>query len=97
MGAVGNLLRGRRFAAGFALAFALCAAACAFPGLAWADIAGDVNAWLCGVLRDTVNWVFASQVDVLKGIGAGGALGAGFEQMLGRAGSVSMYDVVHGA
>ncbi|MBQ3266822.1 MAG: conjugal transfer protein TrbL [Atopobiaceae bacterium] len=40
--------------------------------------------------------MFNSQVDMLKGIGVEGVLSAGFAQMLGSAGSVTMYDIVHG-
>lgn len=85
----------RRFLRGFAAA-ALCTAFLAFPELAFADIAGDINAWLCGILRDTCNWIFNSQVDMLRGIGTEGVLSASFAQMLGNAGSVTMYDIVHG-
>ena len=85
----------RRFALGFAASI-LTLCALLFPGTAHADIAGDINKWLCGVLRDTCNWIFSSQVNMLKGIGADGALSAGFEQMIGGAGGVTMYDIVHG-
>lgn len=85
---------------GFAMAFSatvlLCALTLALPAPAFADIAGDINAWLCGILRDTCNWVFAGQTDMLRSIGANGVLSAGFEQMLGSAGTVTMYDVVRG-
>lgn len=74
----------------------LCALMLACPNLAFADIAGDINAWLCGILRDTCNWIFSSQVDMLKSIGAGGVLSSGFDQMLGHAGTVTMYDLVRG-
>ena len=67
------------------------------PEFAFADIADDINEWLCGILRDTCNWIFNSQVDMLKGIGTSGVLNASFTQMLGSAGGVTMYDVVHGA
>ncbi|MVX60878.1 conjugal transfer protein TrbL [Enterorhabdus mucosicola] len=85
---------------GFAMAFSatalLCALLLACPSPAFADIAGDINAWLCGILRDTCNWIFSSQADMLKTIGAGGVLSSGFDQMLGHAGTVTMYDVVRG-
>lgn len=74
----------------------LAALALFSPEPAFASIADDVNAWLSGVLRDTCNWIFNSQVDVLKGIGTSGVLSASFDQMLGSAGTVTMYDVVHG-
>lgn len=84
----------------FAIAFAVTAVAVTLtlvePQPAFASIADDINAWLCGVLRDTCNWIFNSQVDVLKSIGTDGVLSASFDQMLGGAGSVTMYDVVHG-
>lgn len=85
---------------GFAMAFSatalLCALMLACPSPAFADIAGDINAWLCGILRDTCNWIFSSQADMLKSIGAGGVLSSGFTQMLGHAGTVTMYDLVRG-
>lgn len=62
---------------------------------AYAAIADDINNWLCGILRDCCNWIFSAQVDVLKSIGYSGILGAGFENMLGTAGSVSMYDIAY--
>lgn len=74
----------------------LCALMLACPNLAFADIAGDINAWLCGILRDTCNWILSSQADMLKTIGAGGVLSSGFTQMLGHAGTVTMYDLVRG-
>ena len=86
---------------GFAIAFSttvlLCALLFAAPAPAFADIASDINAWLCGILRDTCNWIFAGQTDMLRSIGADGVLSAGFEQMLGSAGTVTMYDLVRGA
>ena len=85
-----------RFAYAFAGTLALCAALIAMPAPAYADIADDINSWLCGILRDTCNWIFNSQVDMLKGIGTEGVLSASFTQMLGSAGSVTMYDIVHG-
>ena len=85
---------------GFAAAFSATAIACAvmlmFPQPAFADIAGDINAWLCGILRDTCNWIFAGQTDMLKSIGYDGVLAADFGQMLGSAGTVTMYDLVRG-
>lgn len=86
----------REFAAAFSATALLCALLLACPGLAFADIAGDINAWLCGILRDTCNWIFSSQADMLKSIGAGGVLSSGFDQMLGSAGAVTMYDLVRG-
>lgn len=85
-----------KFARAFAIAMLACAVALCLPEPALASIADDVNSWLCGVLRDTCNWIFNSQVGVLKSIGADGVLSADFTQMLGSAGSVTMYDIVHG-
>ena len=87
---------GRGFAMAFSATALLCALLLACPSPAFADIAGDINAWLCGILRDTCNWIFSSQADMLKTIGAGGVLSSGFDQMLGHAGTVTMYDVVRG-
>ena len=86
----------RGFATAFSATALLCALMLACPNLAFADIAGDINAWLCGILRDTCNWIFSSQADMLKTIGAGGVLSSGFTQMLGHAGTVTMYDLVRG-
>ena len=94
MGAIRQALSDRRFAYGFAAAVVLLTAALALPEPAFAGIAEDINAWICGVLRDTCNWIFNSQVDMLRGIGVDGVLSADFTQMLGSAGSVTMYDVV---
>lgn len=94
MGAMRNAVSDRRFAYGFAAAVVLLTAALALPEPAFAGIAEDINAWICGVLRDTCNWIFNSQVDMLRGIGVDGVLSADFTQMLGSAGSVTMYDVV---
>lgn len=94
MGAMRKALSDRRFAYGFAAAVVLLTAALALPEPAFAGIAEDINAWICGVLRDTCNWIFNSQVDMLRGIGVDGVLSADFTQMLGSAGSVTMYDVV---
>ena len=95
MDAIRNTVRDERFALAAGLA-ALAAALLLWPEPAWASIADDVNSWLCGVLRDTCNWIFNGQVNVLKGIGTDGVLSASFDQMIGGAGSVTMYDVVHG-
>ncbi len=95
MGRALALARDRRFALAFVATFALLSALL-IPEPAFASIADDVNSWLCGVLRDTCNWIFNSQVDVLKSIGTDGVLSASFDQMLGSAGTVTMHDVVHG-
>lgn len=89
-------LSDRRFAVAFAMTFA---ALCAFflpADVAWASIADDINAWLCGVLRDWCNWIFSAQANVLKSLGVGGILSAPFETMLTSAGDVSMYDIARG-
>ena len=91
-----STLQSRSFAYAFAGSLAICTALLAVPGFAYADIADDINSWLCGILRDTCNWIFNSQVDMLRGIGTEGVLSASFAQMLGSAGSVTMYDIVHG-
>ena len=84
----------RRFAAAGALALALCLLV---PRPAYADIAGDINSWLCGLLRDLCNWIFSAQVDVLSGIGYDGVLSSAFDSMLGTAGGdVTMHDVARG-
>ncbi|MGI6535126.1 MAG: conjugal transfer protein TrbL [Eggerthellaceae bacterium] len=96
MGAMKRTLSDERFAMAAGLAALATALLLACPGPAYASIADDVNSWLCGVLRDTCNWIFNGQVNVLKGIGTDGVLSASFDQMIGGAGSVTMYDVVHG-
>ena len=79
-----------------AISFAACCAVFVPTQPAWAGIAEDINGWLCDMLRGVCNWVFAAQVDVLKSIGYDGILGAGFQNMLGTSGDVSVYDVVRG-
>ena len=96
MGAMKRTLSDERFAMAAGLAALATVLLLACPGPAYASIADDVNSWLCGVLRDTCNWIFNGQVNVLKGIGTDGVLSASFDQMIGGAGSVTMYDVVHG-
>ena len=85
-----------RFAYAFAGTLLLATVLFGMPDFAFAAIADDINDWLCGLLRDTCNWIFNSQVDMLKSIGTDGVLSASFTQMLGSAGSVTMYDIVHG-
>ncbi len=94
-GKLSVLVHDRRFAlAGLGAFLALCVMLLpAQP--AYADIAGDINSWLCGILRDVCNWIFAAQVDVLKSIGYEGILGADFANMLTTSGTVSMYDISH--
>ena len=53
--------RRRAFAISAATAFALCALLLVPVQPAYADIAGDVNDWLCGLLRDCCNWMFKAQ------------------------------------
>ena len=95
-GAVRKALSGDGFAAAFCAISVALALAFAFPQPAFAGIAEDINAWLCGILRDTCNWIFAGQADMLRSIGADGVLAADFAQMLGSAGDVTMYDLVRG-
>nr|WP_314640436.1 conjugal transfer protein TrbL [uncultured Olsenella sp.] len=95
MGRALAIARDRRFALAF-LATSIVLTMLLLPEPAFASIADDVNAWLCGLLRDTCNWIFNSQVGMLKSIGTDGVLSAGFTQMLGSSGSVTMYDVAHG-
>lgn len=96
MGALRNIAEDRRFKVAFAGTIALLAAMLAAPDLAFASIADDINSWICGVLRDCCNWIFDSQVNMLASTGADGVLSAGFEQMLGNAGTVTMYSVARG-
>ena len=93
---LGNLVSSRRFILAFAAAFALLSALLIPTHFAWGSIADDINAWLCGVLRDWCNWIFAAQTDVMRSIGANGVLSAPFETMLTSAGDVSMYDIARG-
>lgn len=83
----------RRFKLAFAATLALLAATLVPCQSAYASIADDINAWLCGILRDCCNWIFSAQVDVLKSIGYSGILGADFDGMLATAGTVSMADI----
>ena len=93
--ALRSVTRDRRFAVAFLGTVALLALTLVPCQSAYASIADDINAWLCGILRDVCNWVFSAQVDVLKSIGYSGILGADFEHMLGTSGTVSMNDIAH--
>lgn len=86
---------GTRLAKPAALAFFLCLLLLVPSGPAYADIADDVNSWLCSVLRGCCNWIFEQQVKVLASIGYDGILGADFAHMLTTAGGVSMHDIAH--
>jgi hypothetical protein len=77
------------------LTFAVLACLLA-PTPAWASIADDINSWMCGVLRDTCNWIFGAQADVLGSIGVDGVLSKPFDQMLGTSGGTTLYDMAHG-
>lgn len=90
---VAGTAAGRRFALAFCATLALLAITLIPCQSAYASIADDINAWLCGILRDCCNWIFGAQVDVLKSIGYSGILGADFDHMLGTSGSVSMADI----
>ena len=50
----------RRFAIAGLAAFALLSALLVPAQPAYADIAGDINGWLCGTLRDVCNWIFGA-------------------------------------
>lgn len=89
--------RGRRaFAISAATAFALCALLLVPAQPAYADIAGDVNEWLCGLLRDCCNWMFKAQTGVLGSIGTNGILSADFAHMLTSSSDLTMHDVARG-
>jgi len=77
------------------LTFALLAVLLS-PTFAWASIADDINRWMCGVLRDTCNWIFSAQANVLGSIGVDGVLSRPFDQMLGTAGGTTLHDMAHG-
>lgn len=88
--------RRRAFAISAATAFALCALLLVPVQPAYADIAGDVNDWLCGLLRDCCNWMFKAQTGVLESIGANGILSADFAHMLTSSSDLTMHDVARG-
>ena len=88
--------RRRAFAISAATAFALCALLLVPAQPAYADIAGDVNDWLCGLLRDCCNWMFKAQTGVLGSIGANGILSADFAHMLTSSSDLTMNDVARG-
>ena len=88
--------RRRVFAVSAATAFALCALLLVPAQPAYADIAGDVNEWLCGLLRDCCNWMFKAQTGVLRSIGANGILSADFAHMLTSSSDLTMHDVARG-
>ncbi|MEF2654981.1 MAG: conjugal transfer protein TrbL [Eggerthellaceae bacterium] len=89
-------IKGRRFVMAFAGTFLILSSLMLFPDFAFASIADDINKWLCGVLRDCCNWIFANQINMLKSIGYDGILAASFDSMLGTAGNTTMYSLVHG-
>ena len=88
--------RRRAFAISAAAAFALCALLLVPVQPAYADIAGDVNDWLCGLLRDCCNWMFKARTGVLGSIGANGILSADFAHMLTSSSDLTMHDVARG-
>ena len=96
MSVVYRTIGDRRFRIAFAMTLAVLAVLLVPVHNAYADIAGDINDWLAELLRDAANWMFSKQVDVLKGIGYDGILGADFSSMLTTSGSVSMYDIACG-
>lgn len=89
-------IKDRRFVLAFTGTLLALSSLMLFPDLAFAAIADDINKWLCGVLRDCCNWIFANQINMLKSIGYDGILAAGFDSMLGTAGNTTMYALVHG-
>lgn len=89
-------IKDKRFVLAFAGTFLILSSLMLFPDFAFASIADDINKWLCGVLRDCCNWIFANQINMLKSIGYDGILAAGFDSMLGTAGNTTMYALVHG-
>lgn len=95
MGAMTARATRMRVALTATLTFAVLACLLA-PTPAWASIADDINSWMCGVLRDTCNWIFGAQADVLGSIGVDGVLSKPFDQMLGTAGGTTLYDMAHG-
>ena len=94
--AVKRAFRSNSFAYSFSIVLLMLTVTLGIPDFAFAAIADDINSWLCDLLRDTCNWIFSSQIDMLKSIGYNGVLSASFEQMLGNAGSVTMYSIVRG-
>ncbi|WP_241159256.1 conjugal transfer protein TrbL, partial [Adlercreutzia sp. ZJ141] len=96
MRTIKTLTDSRAFAYAFVVTFAALCTLLLPIQPAWAAIADDINAWLCGVLRDWCNWIFGAQTDVLRSIGAQGVLSAPFKTMLASAGDISMYDIAHG-
>lgn len=95
MGAMTARATRMRVALTATLTFAVLACLLA-PTPAWASIADDINSWMCGVLRDTCNWIFGAQADVLGSIGVDGVLSKPFDQMLGTSGGTTLYDMAHG-
>lgn len=96
MGTLTATIGDRRFRLALAATAAFLALMLVPCASAHADIAGDINDWLADLLRDAANWMFSKQVEVLKGIGYDGILGADFDSMLKSSGDVSMYDIAHG-
>lgn len=88
---IAGRLADRRFLIPFSVTVCVLTATLALPEPAFASIADDINSWLCGVLRDCCNWIFANQINMLKSIGYDGVLSAPFESMLGSSGQTTMY------
>ena len=61
MGKVKSIASNRAFLLAFASTLAVLCALLVPTQFAWASIADDINAWLCGVLRDWCNWIFGAQ------------------------------------
>lgn len=89
-------IKSPRFVLPFAFTFLMLSSLMLFPDFAFAAIGDDINKWLCGVLRECCNWIFANQINMLKSIGYDGILAASFDSMLGTAGETTMYSLVYG-
>lgn len=92
-----NTLKQKSFFVAFTITFMLLCSVTLFPDSAFGDIADDINDWLCEILRDCCNWIFANQINMLKSIGYDGILSTNFDSMLGTAGSTTMYTLARGA
>lgn len=91
-----TILGQRRFRVAFAITLTLLTVTLVPCQSAYAAIADDINAWLCGLLRDWSNWMFHAQVSLLGSIGYEGVLDAPFSSMLASSGDISMYDIARG-
>lgn len=85
-------MRDRRFQAAAAAAFAAALVLLA-PAPAWAGVAERINEFVCGMLRDACNWMFAQETRALASISYDGILGADFDEMFTAQGSTSVYGI----